>query len=319
MDRREFLKLTATASVLSITTTSVAFAQWKPRRPINIILPYKAGGGTDSFARAVAAVSDQVLSVPVVVVNKPGSSGITGATQAAGARPDGTTFMITSAGSFLLTSMLRETDVNPFDSFKIVAQIGNLSTSLMVPANSPYQSIDDLVADAKARPGALRWAHTGRGGFHHIAGQGFLNANGLDAVDVPFKGGSATRAAVIGGQVDFAFIGVQQSAGFENELRVLALNAPERDRIMSDVPTFAELGYEFVDVSSPILVFAPNGVDEEAIAGMQSAIEQITTLPEFAEIMAKRGNAPVYLNGADATARLLAMKDAAEPIIASLK
>jgi tripartite-type tricarboxylate transporter receptor subunit TctC len=319
MDRRDFLKLTASASVLTIATGGAAFAQWKPRRPINIILPYKAGGGTDSFARAVVAVSDQVLSVPVVVVNKPGSSGITGATQAAQARPDGTTFMITSAGSFLLTSMLRGTDVNPFDSFKIVAQIGNLSTSLMVPANSPYQSIDDLVADAKARPGALRWAHTGRGGFHHIAGQGFLNANGLDAVDVPFKGGSATRAAVIGEQVDFGFIGVQQSAGFENELRVLALNAPERDRVMGDVPTFAELGYNFVDVSSPILVFAPNGVDDEAIAGMQNAIEKITALPEFAEIMAKRGNAPVYLNGADATARLLAMKGAAEPIIASLK
>jgi tripartite-type tricarboxylate transporter receptor subunit TctC len=319
MDRRKFLKSTASASVLTLTTGGAAFAQWQPRRPINIILPYNAGGGTDSFARAVAAVSDQVLPVPVVVVNRPGSSGITGATVAANARPDGTTFMITSAGSFLLTSMLRETDVNPFDSFRIVAQLGNLSTSLMVPASSPYQSVDDLVADARARPGALRWAHTGRGGFHHVAGQGFLNANGLDAVDVPFRGGSATRAAVIGGQVDFGFIGVQQSAGFENELRVLALNAPERDTMMSGVPTFAEQGYEFVDISSPILVFAPNGVDEDAIVGMQSAIERITALPEFAEIMATRGNAPVYLNGADATARLLAMKDAAEPIIASLR
>ena len=318
MNRRDFLQLGSAAALVALGGAGVARAEWTPRRPINVVLPYSAGGGTDSFARAVASVSDAALPVPLVIVNKPGSSGITGATEAARARPDGTTFMLTSAGSFLLTSMLRDTEVDPIDSFRTVAQIGELTTSLMVAADSPYRTVDDLVADAKARPGELRWAHTGRGGFHHVAGQGFLDANGLEAGDVPFKGGSATRAAVIGGQVDFGFIGVQQAAGFENEIRVLALNAAERDGVMKDVPTFAEQGHEFADVSSPIVMFAPAGTDDEAVAGMEAALETIAAMPEFERIMAERGNVPAFLPGDEARERLLRMREVSRPIIDAL-
>ena len=298
---------------------ATALAEWNPRRPINMIVPYKAGGGTDSFGRAVSASTKGILKVPVVIVNKPGSSGITGAKAAFNARPDGSTMLMTSAGSFLLTSMLRGTDVNPLDSFQIVAQIGNLTTSLMVPHNSPFKTVKDLVAAAKANPGKLRWAHTGRGGFHHVAGQGFLNQNALKAVDVPYKGGSATRAAVMGGQVDFGMIGVQQAAGFEGKLRVLALNAPQRDKVMKDVPTFKEQGFDFIDVSSPIIVFAPKGVDGEVVDGLAAALKDIAATPKFAEMMLKRGNAPAYLDAEAAEARLRAMKQQAVPIIEALK
>uniref|UniRef100_UPI003F6B2732 Bug family tripartite tricarboxylate transporter substrate binding protein n=1 Tax=Nereida ignava TaxID=282199 RepID=UPI003F6B2732 len=239
MKRRDFIQTGLSASV--ILAAGPALAEWAPRRPINAILPYSAGGGTDALARAAAASAEGILPVPLVIVNKPGSSGITGATEAAAARPDGNTVMVTSSGSFLLTSMLRDTDVNPFDSFEIIAQIGNLTPAVIVPANSPFQSVQDLVDAANADPSLLRWAHNGRGGFHHVAGQSFLNRNGLKAQDVPFKGGGPTRAAVIGEQVDFAFVGIQQAAGFENELDVLALAAPERDAIRDDVPTLAEL------------------------------------------------------------------------------
>lgn len=319
MNRRSFLQITLAAPALAALTGKAAFAEWTPRRPINLIVPYGAGGGTDSFARALAAGAESALPVPLVVVNRPGSSGITGATEAAGARPDGTTFMMTSGGSFLLTYLLRDTDVNPFDSFETVAQIGDLSTSLMVGMDSPYQTLDDLVADAKARPGALRWNHTGRGSFHHVAGQGFMNAAGLDGVDVPFDGGGATRAAVIGGQVDFGMIGIQQAAGFESELRVLAVVSDVRDPIATDVPTFVEQGYDVPLISSPITVHAPLGMDPEIIAGMEAALAAITAQPAFAAAMAELGNTPGYLNGADARARLERMRDAAAPIIAAME
>jgi tripartite-type tricarboxylate transporter receptor subunit TctC len=244
---------------------------------------------------------------------------MTGCTAAFNARPDGSTMLMTSAGSFLLTSMLRETKITPLDSFQIIAQVGNLSSAVMVPYNSPIKTVQDLIDAAKAKPGKLRWAHTGRGSFHHVAGQGFLNINGVKAVDVPFKGGSATRAAVIGGQVDFGMIGVQQAAGFEGKLRVLALSAPERDKVMKDVPTFKEQGFDFVDVSSPIIVFAQKGVDQEVVKGMEAALKKITADPKFAEMMRKRGNAPVYLDGKAAEARLRAMKEQAGPIINALK
>lgn len=319
MKRRQFLQMTAlTAAGLALTATG-ALAEWKPRRPINLIVPYKAGGGTDSFGRAVAAVAEKALPVPVVIVNKPGSSGITGATEAARARPDGTTMMLTSTGSFLLTSMLRDTEVTPLDSFRIVAQVGKLTTSLVVPANSPFKSVQDLLDTAKATPGSLRWAHTGRGGFHQVAGQGFLNSNGIEAVDVPFKGGSATRAAVIGEQVDFGFMGIQQLAGFEDKMRALAVNDDVRDKFQTEVPTFAELGFEWVPVNSPIVVFAPKDTPDDIVDGMQDAVRKMTETPEFAESMAQRGNAPIFLTGAEAEQQIRAMKESAEPIIAALK
>lgn len=317
MDRRSFLQITLAAPALALSSTA-AFAEWNPRRPVNVIVPYSAGGGTDSFGRALAESADAALPVPMVIVNRPGSSGITGATEAAGARPDGSTFMMTSSGSFTLTYLLRDTEVNPFDSFIPVAQIGRLTTSLMVPMDSPHQTLDDLVAAMRADPGAMRWAHTGRGGFHHVAGQGFLNAAGLDAQDVPFSGGSNTRAAVIGGQVDFGMIGIQQAAGFANELRTLALVSDERDAFATEIPTFQEQGYDAPLISSPIVVFAPLGTPDDVIAGMQDAIEAITQEPGFIASMAERGNAPSFLPGVDVAGVLAALRDDAAPIVAGI-
>lgn len=317
MDRRSFLHLTLAVPALTLPGAA-AFAQWNPRRPVNVIVPYSAGGGTDSFGRALAESSEAALPVPMVIVNRPGSSGITGATEAAGARPDGSTFMMTSSGSFTLTYLLRDTDVNPFDSFIPVAQIGRLTTSLMVPTDSPYQSLDDIVAAMRENPGSLRWAHTGRGGFHHVAGQGFLNAAGLEAQDVPFSGGGNTRAAVIGGQVDFGMIGIQQAAGFANELRTLALVSDERDAFATDVPTFLEQGYNAPLISSPIVVFAPLETPQDVIDGMQDAIQTITEQPGFIASMAERGNAPAFLPGPEVAAVLAALRDDAAPIIEGL-
>ncbi|MDO6728254.1 tripartite tricarboxylate transporter substrate binding protein [Cognatishimia sp. 1_MG-2023] len=317
MHRRTFLNTFAVATA-SLSLGTAALADWKPRRPLNVIVPYSAGGGVDSFARAFAAAAEKLLPVPVVIVNRPGSAGLVGAQEAASARPDGNTIMITSAGSFLMASTLRKADVNPFDSFQTVSQIGNLVPGLFVPANSPYQTANELAEDIKARPGALRWAHTGRGSFLHVAGQGFLNANDLEVGDVPFKGGANVRAAIIGEQVDFGFVGVNVGRGFESEMRALAVSSPQRDGIMSEVPTFAELGLNFLDVSSPIVTFAPNGVDAEIVSGIEALLAQVTQTEEFAELMLVKGNAPAYLNGADAEAKLQAMLEAAGPILENI-
>ncbi|MFK7793060.1 MAG: Bug family tripartite tricarboxylate transporter substrate binding protein [Devosiaceae bacterium] len=317
MDRRSFMQFSLVVSATALASTS-ALAQWSPRRPVNVIVPYGAGGGTDSFGRAMAESSEAALPVPMVIVNRPGSSGITGATEAAGARPDGSSFMMTSAGSFTLTYLLRDTEVNPFDSFIPVAQIGRLTTSLMVPIDSPYETLEDIVAAMRENPGSLRWAHTGRGGFHHVAGQGFLNAAGLEAQDVPFSGGGNTRAAVIGGQVDFGMIGIQQAAGFAGELRTLALVSDERDAFATDVPTFQELGYDAPLISSPIVVFAPLETPQDVIDGMQDAVKTITEQPGFIASMAERGNAPAFLTGQEVAGVLAALRDDASPIIEGL-
>ncbi len=315
MDRRLFLAAGGAAVVAPLA----AWAEWAPRRPVNIILPYAAGGGTDAFARAVAAAADGIVPVPVIVTNKEGAGGITGATEAAAARPDGETIMITSAGSFLLTTMMRDTPVDPLEDFRIIAQIGDLDPAILVPKDSPFQTLADFVAAAQSAPGALRWAHNGRGGAHHVAGQSFLNAHGLQATDVPFQGGGPTRAAVIGAQVDFGVVGIQQAAGFENELRVIAILAPERDSIMTDVPTADEQGYPFNAVSSPIVAFAPKETPDDMLVVMEDALRQITATAKFAELMQVQGNVPEFLPGAEAEAKLRQIKADTEALMADLR
>ena len=321
MLRHPFTRCLALACAAIIAAPSIALAEWAPRRPVNVVLPYAAGGGTDAFARAVAAAVEAggLLPVPLVVNNKPGAGGITGATEAAGARPDGQTMMITSAGSFLLTAMLKDTPVSPLTDYEIVAQIGDLDPAILVPADSPHETLADLVAAMEENPGSLRWAHNGVGGAHHVAGQSFLNSNGIEATGVPFQGGGPTRAAVIGSQVDFGVVGIQQAAGFEEQLRVLALLAPERDGIASDVPTVAEQGFDYVEVSSPIVAFAPAGTDPAIVSGMEAMLEKVAASDSFAAAMREQGNVPEYLPGDEARARLEALRDATSAVIEGLK
>ena len=320
MRRRPFLVLVASAFAVALAApvTSVEAADY-PRRPINIIVPFKAGGGTDAYARALSAAAEGALNVPLVVVNRPGSGGLNGAQAAMRARPDGYTVMLTSGGSFLLSTMMRDTPVDPFASFKIVAQVGELRTSLMVPAASGFKSVQDVIAAAKEKPGQLRWAHSGRGGFHHVAGLGFLAKNGLEAQDVPFKGGGPARAALIGAQTDFGFIGVQQARGFEEQIRPLAVNAQERDGVMTEVPSFGEFGIPFAAISSPVIVFAPKDTPDDVVAVLTTALQDIVAKPKFAELLAARGTGPSFADPGTAGAKLRAMKTDAEPLVASLK
>ncbi|GAB5438598.1 Bug family tripartite tricarboxylate transporter substrate binding protein [Falsiruegeria mediterranea] len=317
MKRRTLIGAVAATIALTVSATASLAADW-PKRPINLVVPYKAGGGTDAYARAISAAAEGVLDVPVVVVNKPGSGGLNGANSVVGARPDGYTMMMTSGGSFLLSTMTRDTKIDALESFQFVAQVGQLRTSLMVPKDSPFQSVQDVIDAAKANPGSLRWAHSGRGGFHHVGGLGFLANNEIEAQDVPFKGGGPTRAALIGSQADFGFLGVQQLAGFEEQLRALAVNSQDRDTIMKDVPAFGELGIPFAAVSSPVIVFAPKDTPAEVVAAMEAALAEISAKPEFAELLASRGTGPVYQNGADAKAGLTAMKADAAPLVEGL-
>jgi len=283
MDRRTFLVSSAAAAAL-VAAGSPAFAAWKPRRPLNIIVPYNAGGGTDTYARAVAAAAQDRWPVPVVVVNKPGAGGMTGAIAAAKARPDGNTILLHFSGDFLLRHMFNNTEIGPFNSFQPIAQVGNVKACFAVPAASPIKSMQDLVEAAKAKPGALRWSHNGRGATFHVASQTFQNSVGIKATDVPFKGGAPSRAAIIGEQVDFGCIGIQQSVGFESKMRVLAILDHDRDPLYPDTPTLAELGFDVPVLSSPIILYAPLGVDKNIVKGMEAELAEIAKAPAFAKL-----------------------------------
>ncbi|NKX42187.1 tripartite tricarboxylate transporter substrate binding protein [Rhodobacteraceae bacterium R_SAG2] len=316
MQRRTFA---ATALAITAITATGAMAQDYPTRPITMIVPHSPGGGVDTYARTLAAQGDDVVSVPMAIVNRPGSGGLNGAQSVKRARPDGYTAMIVSGGSLLLSTMVRDTDVNAIDDFEFVAQIGDLTTALMVPEGSPYETVQDLITAAKEKPGELRWAHSGRGSFHHVAGVGFLEKNGIEAQDVPFGGGGPARAALIGSQVDFAFLGIQQLAGFEGQLNPLGLNAAERDSIMAQVPTLKEQGVPYAVVSSPVLMLAPKGTPAEALEYLETASETITSKPGFAEALSKAGTAPGFATGLESQTKLETMSADVAPLVEAFK
>jgi len=290
----------------------------KRRRPLNIIVPYGAGGGVDRFARAFAVAAEVLLSVPVVIVNRPGASGLVGAQMAAAARPDGNTLMLTSAGSFLMASMLHKAKVNPFDNFRVVSQIGDLTAGLFVPINSSYQSAGELLDDIRARPKKLRWAHSGRGSFIHVAGLGFLESNGVQVGDVPFKGGANVRTAIISKQVDFGFMGVTAGYGFENKMRALAVASPQRHGVLKDVPTFTELGLDYLNVSSPIVAFAPYAIDEDVLLGLEGLMAKVAARTQFSDLIRATGNLPNYLSATNSESRLRAIALASKPVLRNI-
>lgn len=308
------------AIVVAVGVALPAVAQdWNPKRPVNVIVPYPPGGGTSTYGRALIGPLSEKLGVPVNIVNKPGAGGVNGATEAAGARPDGQTLLVTTGGALVMHSLFKDIPIDPFDSFETVAQIGGLQGSIVVPADSPHQSLTDLADAIKANPGGLRWAHTGRGAFLHVSGQSFLVANGLEAVDVPFKGGAKVRAAVVGGQVDYAIIGVQQNRGFEDKMRALGLIAPERDDLQPDIPTVAEQGLKYEFVNTPITMFAPAGTSEDVINTVSKYVEEIVSADAYADEMKAKGLLPAYLASQAAEARLLELRDTVRPIIEGIK
>ena len=319
MKRRNIFKVglvVITAAIMAIPAVS---QEWQPRRPITLIVPFPPGGGTATYGQSLAAPLSNLLGVPVTVVNKPGAGGVNGATEAAAARPDGQTFLVTTGGALVMASIFKDIPVDPFESFETVAQIGGLQASVVVPSSSPYQTLDELIADAKDNPGSLRWAHTGRGVFLHVSGQSFLNANGVEATDVPFQGGGKVRAAVVGGQVDFGIIGVHQNRGFENEMRALALIAPNPDTIQPQIPTVADLGLPYEFVNTPITMFAPKGTPEDVLATMSAHVGTVVNSDTFATDMETKGLLPAYLSGTAAEARLRELETTVRPIIESIK
>lgn len=313
---RRLLLASATA-LACVAPIGEAMAADYPAKPVTAIVPFGAGGGTDTYARTLASVAYDIIGQPVVVVNRPGGGGYVGAKFAADARNDGHTIMVQSAGSFILGGMMQRRPVDPFKDFDAVAVIGQLHTGLVVPKDSPFQNVGDLIAAAKKSK--LTWAHTGRGGVHHMAGAAFSGTHGFSATDVPFKGGGNVRTAIIGGQVDFGWMGVQQVAGFEDKLRVLGVANTDRDPVQNSYETFKELGVDYVRFVSPITVYVPKGTSPAIIEKLAVAIKDMQQQKPFKKLAKSSGLAIMYKGPKEASEYLNALKAEWQPVVDQVK
>jgi tripartite-type tricarboxylate transporter receptor subunit TctC len=307
---RNFVFMMASALVGIYSVNSVAKADQYPSKPITVIVGYSAGGGTDTYARILASVIPEYINNQAfIVVNKPGGAQVPAMKTTANAKPDGYTIQLFSTGSVVAATMLRPRGVDYFEDLTPIAQSGNINLSIVAHKDTGISTPKELAAAIKKSHAAgkkMRWAHTGRGSTTNLAAIGWLIKNGVyDMVqDVPFKGGSPTRAAVLGKQVDFGAMGLQQTTGFMDKLNIIGISALERDPIRKDAKTFKEQNSPFLEMYSPVTLAAPKGTPKSAIDTLSAAIKKATAHKAYRKLTKKAGLAAMY-KGPEGTLKLM--------------
>ncbi|PSW20588.1 tripartite tricarboxylate transporter substrate binding protein [Photobacterium sanctipauli] len=280
-----------------------------------MVVGYSAGGGVDTYARALAKVApDYLEGQPIVVVNKPGGGGLIGGRFVADQPPTGYSLYLSSAGSMLLRNLSKRQVVSSND-FKAVATVGELTAGVFVPASSPIKDIPELLAYLKEGGKSARWGHTGRGNVWHIAGVGVLDKNNIKVRDVPFRGGASVRSALVSKQIDFGVIGAHLGLGFEQDIRLIGVLSDTRHPAVPDVSTAQEQNVDFVKVSSPIVVMAPKRVSDETVDALSQRIAKMVEDTGYTDVLDKAGLPITSLDSTQSTLALNQAKQDWKPLV----
>ncbi|WP_445657188.1 Bug family tripartite tricarboxylate transporter substrate binding protein [Achromobacter sp. NCFB-sbj8-Ac1-l] len=276
-------------------------ASW-PERPITLIVPFPAGGGTDTFARPLAQQLTMQLGQSVVIDNKGGAGGTVGAGVAAKARPDGYTFFMGGAHHALAPSLYKSLNYNIQKDFVPVALVAQPPQVVVINATKlPVKTVQEFVDYAKKHPGEINFGTAGKGSTHHLAGELFAMQTGIKLVDVPYQGAGPMLTALIGGQVDLAFDGLGSSSGHirSGTIKPLAVAADKRSPSLPDVPTAAEAGVPNYVVSTWYAIWAPAGTPPEAVDRMTAEITKALNAPKIKETWESNGSSVPTLTGAE--------------------
>jgi tripartite-type tricarboxylate transporter receptor subunit TctC len=267
------------------------YAQPYPGHPIKIIVPYAPGGAVDIVARTVGQPLSEALKQPVIVDNRPGASANIGMELAAKAAPDGYTLLMASNG--IATNMALFTNLS-FDGrrdFAPVARIGYAPLVIVVPAASPYKSLKDLIAAAKADPGKLTYGSAGNGSSGHLAGELLKSTAKIDALHVPYKGGAPAITDLLGERISFMPINpVEVIAHIRGgKLRALAVASDKRLALLPDVPTAKEAGLPDYDASVWWGLVAPAKTPPEIVRTLNTETNKALANPAVASKLAELG------------------------------
>lgn len=285
---------------LAFTAATVA-AQGYPTKPIKLVVPFSAGSGTDIVARAVGEVMARGLGQPVVVENRPGAGGTIAAAAVAKGEADGHTVLVPSSGHAANPSIYPNL---PYDTLKDLTGVTPLVAMPNVLVVSPakgWKTVADLVAAAKARPGAMNYASAGVGSATHFNAEKFRLQAGLNAVHVPFKGTPEAMTDVIGGRSDWFFAPLSSALPLirDGRLQALAVSTPRRTTLLPEVPTTIEAGVPGSDYTFWVALVVPAATPAAAVARLQQEATRALAQPELLERLAKIGAEPLPMATAD--------------------
>jgi tripartite-type tricarboxylate transporter receptor subunit TctC len=282
------------AAALSAAWPATAQEQDYPKKQIDLIVPFVAGGTTDNIARLVAQRFGDSWSQTVVVNNRPGGGGIIATQTVAKAAPDGYTLLVTTIG-FAITPALQKLPYDPLKDFAPITELASLPLMLVVHPSVSATTLPEFVALAQAKPGGFDYASAGIGTSPHLAAEMFKSMAGIDLVHVPFKGNAEANNALLGGHVKiyFALVPAVLQHVKAGTLRALAVTTEKRLPYLPDVPTIAELGFPGYEISSWQGVFAPAGTPPEIVAKINGELVRMVNAPEVRTRISREGADPI--------------------------
>jgi tripartite-type tricarboxylate transporter receptor subunit TctC len=290
MKRRQLLAAAGPALALP----GLVLAQDKyPSRPIMWICPYAAGGNADTRSRQVSRVMSTLLGQTILIENKAGAGGNIGTEMIARAKPDGYTLGMGNFAPLAVNKALfKKLSFDPQTDLVAIGLIERGPLILMVRNDSPYKSVKDIVAAAKAAPGKLSYASGGIGGTHHLSGALFEHSAGVDMIHAPYKSGSAGAIDLMGGQVAMMF--EQMYAAMPSikggKLRALAITSAKRSPLAPEIPTMAEQGYPEVEVLNWQGLIGPKGLSPELVRLLNTTLNKALQDPGLRETILSQGN-----------------------------
>jgi tripartite-type tricarboxylate transporter receptor subunit TctC len=276
-----------------------------PERPITIVVPYSPGGAADALARVIGAKLATKLGASVIVDNKPGASGTIGEAYVSKAAPDGYT-MLYDATPYSINPHLFPKMPYAADALQPLSLVSQAPNILIVRANSPFKTVQDLVAKAKAQPGKINFASGGGGTVQRMASEMFRQKLNLDMFHVPYKSGGPAITDVMTGQVEFMFSTIAASSPLVNagKLRALAISAPRRSERLPNVPTVSETvipGFEAFEWNG---MFLPKGTPAPVEARLQKALVEVLHDPDVQKRFTALGATPIGSTPAEFAAYL---------------
>jgi tripartite-type tricarboxylate transporter receptor subunit TctC len=293
--RREALGhlFAAAAAVAGVTAPLAAHADTFPSKPITLVLPFPPGGSFDPILRALGNAAALDLGQPIVLMHKPGGGGVTGtASLATMTESDGYTIAVMH-NSVIRQPLLMKTAWHPLKDFTYLIGLAGLSTGVTVAADSKWQTLPQLLADAKARPGLVSWGNVGAISVNRIVAERLAKAAGAQFNMIPFKGGGEAFQALLGHHLD-----VYGDPGFgpmatSGKVRLLATFTEQRLKRWQQVPTVKELGHDFV-IESAIGLVAPKNLDPAIAARLHAAFRKATDDPEYRRMLDEFDMTPHY-------------------------
>jgi tripartite-type tricarboxylate transporter receptor subunit TctC len=286
-------------TLLSAAAGSALLPRWGlaqdkyPSKLITWICPYAAGGGADNRSRQVAKAMQAVLKQTIIVDNKAGGGGNIGTDAIAKAKPDGYTIGMGNFAPLAVNhALFKKLNFDPLNDLVPIMLIERGPLVLTVRTESPYKSVKDIVATAKANPGKLSYASGGIGGTHHLSGALFEHAAGIELIHAPYKSGGAAATDLMGGQVDMMF--EQMYAAMPSikagRMRALAITSKTRSPLLPDLPTMGEAGFPAVEVLNWQGIVGPKGLSAEVVKVLNAAGNRALQDGELRASMLAQGN-----------------------------